>query len=268
MTSNNTSPGSASMHQSNPLLGGFPSPFPFPLGPGGLNSLGLTAASLAAAAAAAAGNKTLLEDKTVDLGKPSLPPMGGISGLTGLSMQSMMDLTSTHQALLSLARSAAASNLPNPIPSSHTSNLPTLSSGSGTSVLETSLTSSIAEPKKRSSSGTGRTAECPLDLSGPQTMPNKRARLSMETDYALTDMKNHPKGDSDKQDSSWSTSMRLSLSAMPNGSSSSLLPTHQLNTKPSNLVQVDPKILSWSVDEVVDFVSSIDICKEYSEVRT
>jgi len=40
----------------------------------------------------------------------------------------------------------------------------------------------------------------------------------------------------------------------------------QLNAKPSTQIQVDPTILNWKVEDVMDFVSSIDICKEYSEV--
>ena len=87
----------------------------------------------------------------------------------------------------------------------------------------------------------------------------------METDYVATDNKNSFRGDSDKQESSLATPERPSLSVITNGGPSSLL-TMQLNAKPANLTQVDPAILNWNVDDVVDFVSSIDICKEYSEV--
>ena len=255
MLPNNQSQSSQSNPPSNPLLGNFQSPFPFPLGHSGLGNLGITAANLAAAAAAAAGNKQLLDEKPNESGKPSLSPMGSIPGLSGLSMQSMMELTSTHQALLSLARSAAASNLSTSIPTSNPSNQATLSSAE----LTDNLKSSIEQPKKRNSSGTLRTtAECPLDLSGPQTIPAKKPRLSSDGENLGNDNKGSIRLESERQLTSGST--------MTNGGVPSLL-SMQLNVKQSNQIQVDPTMLNWNVDEVVDFVSSIDICKEYSEVR-
>ena len=226
----------------------------------------MTAANLAAAAAAAS-NKQLLDDKTADIGKPTLPNMGNIPGITGLSMQSMMDLTSTHHALLSLARSAAASNFPASMPTSNSMvSSPTASKSEG-SEMGCSSKSTVCGPKKRTSSGTGRpTSECPLDLSGPQVLPYKRSRLSMESDNLVTDNNYTLTPGSDKQDSSLTTPGRPSLSIITNGIPSSLL-AMQSNSKTGNQVQVDPTILNWSVEDVVDFVSSIDICKEYCEVR-
>ena len=268
LATSNTNQANTSTPQSNSLLGNFPSPFPFPLGHGGLGSLGLTAANIAAAAAAAAGNKHLLEDKAGDSSKQPMPAMGGIPGIAGLSMQSMMDLTSTHQALLSLARSAAASTFSSTIPTSNSS--PTnMSTNIGNSDLEQSGKPSIGQPKKRTASGTvtRANAECPLDLSGPQLLPSKRARLSTDTAMdPTTDTKSFFRSDSDRHESTVSTQGHLTASLLTNGGPSSLL-TMQSNSKPSIQIQVDPTILNWSVDEVVDFVSSIDICKEYSEVR-
>lgn len=240
-------------------MGNFQSPFPFPLGPSGLGNLGLTAANLAAAAAAAAGNKQLLEDKASESAKPSMSPIASIPGLSGLSMQSMMELSSTHQALLSLARSAAASNFSTSIPTTNSSHQSQLSSTLGNPELESNLKSSPDQPKKRNSSGTTRaTAECPLDLSGPQAMPTKRQRLSTDTENANNDNKSSLRHDNDKQ--------TLTGSNLLNGGPTSLL-SLQLSAKSTNHIQVDPTMLNWNVDDVVDFVSSIDICKEYSEVR-
>merc|ERR1739848_14814 len=98
---------------------------------------------------------------------------------------------------------------------------------------------------------------CPLDLSGPQTIPIKKQRLSSDGENLGNDNKGSIRLESEKQLTSGST--------MPNGGVPSLL-SMQLNVKQSNQIQVDPTMLNWSVDDVVDFVSSIDICKEFSEI--
>merc|ERR1719189_2118717 len=107
----------------------------------------------------------------------------------------MMELTSTHQALLSLARSAAASNFSTSIPSTTSP----ISSSLGNSELASTLKSSPDQPKKRNSSGTTRTTtECPLDLSGPQAMFSKRQRLSSDNENSSNDSKSSIRLDSDK----------------------------------------------------------------------